>query len=54
MAKQSMQIRYVMKPVLTYLVACETELLWLTVSFFPDMYAMFDAIFFCFAGDFQS
>lgn len=53
MGKQSMQIRYVMKPVMAYLVACETQLLWLTLSFFADMYTVFDAIFF-FAGDFQS
>lgn len=39
---------------MTYLVACETELLWLTESSFADMYAVFDALFFCFAGDFQS
>lgn len=54
MGKQSMQIRYVMKPVMAYLVACETQLLWLTQSFFADMYTVFDAIFFFFAGDFQS
>lgn len=46
MGKQSMQIRYVMKPVMAYLVACETQLLWLTLSFFADMYTVFDAIFF--------
>lgn len=49
-----MQICYVMKPIITFLVTCETGFLWITVPFSTYMYPMFDAILFCFAGDFQS
>lgn len=43
-----------MKPIIAFLVTCETGFLQITASFLTYIYPVFDAIFFWFAGDFQS